>query len=271
MQHLNLNSQTAIPILGFGTWKLAGEQARIPVEEALKIGFRQIDTAEVYENHGVIGEVLKNCGIKREELFITSKVWRDDLKADDLKNACKRALMELKLHYLDLYLIHWPNKNIPMEETLEAMAELKYEGLIKAIGVSNFTINHLKEALKTGVEIANNQVECHPTFNQMELKKFCDENGIVLTAYSPIGQGQDLNLDIVRQLAAKYNAFGSQIILAWHRQRGIVALPRSAEKAHIWENWNSQEITLDDSDMELMNLIPQQKRMLNPPFAEFGD
>lgn len=271
MQKISLNKQVSIPILGFGTWQLPNEKARQPVEMALEAGFRHIDTAAVYDNHQVIGEVLKHSGLKREELFITSKVWREDLRQRSLIEAAQAALETLQTPYLDLYLIHWPNKEIPIAETLETMQNLKEKGLIKAIGVSNFTVHHLEKALEVGVEITNNQVELHPSFNQRNLKNWCQEHNIQVTAYSPIGQGKDLKLPTIVALAKKYGASESQVILAWMRQNNIIAIPRSSDLEHIKENFESQKLELKPEDQELMDQIPQQERMLNPPFAEFED
>ncbi|MCL4384126.1 aldo/keto reductase [Patescibacteria group bacterium] len=271
MKRIYLNEQASIPILGFGTWQLAGEAARKPLEVALSVGYRHFDTAAAYDNHEVLGEVLKRSGLKREELFVTSKIWRDDLKARDVVAACEEALEELQMPYIDLYLIHWPNREIPIGETLEAMGKLKEDGLIKAIGVSNFTIRHLEEAMKTGIEISNNQVELHPSFNQNELESYCDRHHISLTAYSPVGQGQDLKLPKVQTLAKKYSRSESEIILAWLRQKNIIAIPRSKDPDHILENFKSLDFDLETADLQLMEDIPQERRMINPSFAEFAE
>lgn len=269
MKTLNLNPQTKIPILGFGTWQLQGDKCQKAVEKALEVGYRHIDTAEVYENHQIIGKVLRKSKIPREKLFITSKVWRDDLGKRNVLKACQKALKELQTSYLDLYLIHWPNRNIPIAETLEALGNLKEKGLIKAIGVSNFTINHLKEALKVGVEITNNQVEFHPSLNQKKLKNFCEKRKIVITAYSPLAQGEDLKLPIIRKLALKYKKSPTQVILAWLIQKNIVAIPRSANPKHIEDNFKVLKGNLEERDIKLIDKIGGYLRTINPPFAEF--
>ena len=271
MKTLKLKDGGEIPILGFGTWQLKGEECRRAVATALEVGYRHIDTAEVYENHSEVGKAIRQSRIKREELFVTSKVWRDDLRREDLAAACQRALEELKLDYLDLYLVHWPNRRIPIGETLEAMEKLKDKGLIKAIGVSNFTIAHLEEAAETGIGVANNQVEFHPTWNQKFLKEYCDKRGIVVTAYSPLGQGRDTKLTIVRQLANKYQKGACQVILNWLRAKDIVAIPRSANPEHIKDNFESLDWDLEPEDVEKLNKVGEQRRMLRPHFAEFED
>lgn len=259
-----------IPLLGFGTWQLEGQKVINPLESALKIGFRHIDTAYIYGNQKEIGTVIKNSGIKREELFVTTKLWHDFMDKDQVSTAFENTLTDLQMDYVDLYLIHWPNKIVPMVDTLGEMAKLKDEGKIKAIGVSNFTIRHLEEAMASGIEITNNQVELHPTFNQQELRKFCEQNNISITAYSPIGQGKDLSEKIVVDLANKYQTTGSGIILAWLRQRNIIAVPRSSDERHISENWDSLKVEMSAEDLDLMETIPQKPRQVNPGFSEFN-
>lgn len=271
MKRIYLNDQTSIPVIGFGTWQLPNEEVRKPLETALSVGYRHIDTAAAYDNHEVIGEVLRQSRLRREELFITTKLWRDDLKAQEVTRACQEALEELKLPYIDLYLIHWPNREVPIGETLEALGKLKEAGLIKAIGVSNFTIRHLEEAMKVQIEITNNQVELHPSFNQNELETFCDRNHISLTAYSPIGQGKDLKIPMIQALARKYDRGESEIILAWLRQKNIIAIPRSKEPDHILENFKSLDFDLTTADLQLMEDIPQENRLISPTWNEFED
>ena len=198
---IKLNPKTNLPILGFGTWKLSGKTCQKAVEKALQIGFRHIDTAARYKNHKAISRAIQNSQIKRKDLFITSKVWRTNLKKENLKIDLLKTLDDLHLEYLDLYLIHWPSRIIPLKETLSAMRQLKEKKLIKAFGVSNFTIPLLKEALKTKIKISVNQIEIHPSFSQAKIVEFCQKNKIALIAYSPLGQGQDLNLPVVKKIA----------------------------------------------------------------------
>src|SRR5260221_2711941 len=194
MKEFKLSTKTSIPALGLGTWLLTGRDCIDGVEAALEIGYRHIDTADMYGNHYEVRKGIEQSGIKREEIFITSKVWRDNLHYNDLIETCKRNLEELNIAYLDLYLMHWPNRKIPLKETFDAFEFLKAEGLIKACGVSNCNIHHLSDIMKNGYTIVNNQVEFHPALNQKELKEFCDKNNIVITAYSPLGHGRDLAL-----------------------------------------------------------------------------
>lgn len=270
MKKLQLNQKASIPELGFGTWQAIGEDCVRAVETALEAGYRHIDTADRYGNHREVARGIKNSGLKREELFITTKKWMDNLSKDDVIEDVHRFHDELQTDYLDLVLIHWPNREFDIKETLEGFEHLKEEGIVRAVGVSNFTIHHLEDALATDYEIINNQVELHPTFNQNELKEFCDSKGITLTAYSPLGRGQDLNLKAISEVAKKHNATSAQVILAWILKRGIVAIPKSTTPERIKENFEAHKLELDSTDMEKINSIEQRPRLLSPEFEDFG-
>ena len=269
MQFLNLNENTRIPILGFGTWKLSGDICQKSVEKALEVGFRHIDTADKYGNHHEVGEAIKSSLLKREDLFITTKIWPTNLKRDSVITCGETFLKELQLEYLDLLLIHWPNHEIPISETLTAMNELRDKGIIKAIGVSNFTVNHLKEAKASGIQVSNNQIEFHPSLNQRELVEYCKQNQITVTAYSPNAQGQDLKIAEIQIMATKYGKTESQIILKWIITKGIAAIPRSDKDRHIEENFQIWDWELDDADMKIMDNLNSDNRLTNPDFAEF--
>jgi diketogulonate reductase-like aldo/keto reductase len=265
----------AIPVLGFGTSGLHGSECKNAVWFALETGYRHIDTALSYLNQREIGEVIRSYGIQREKLFITSKVPRTKLNADELIKACTQTLDELQTEYLDLFLIHWPNKEIQIAETLGAMKGLKQKGLIKAIGVSNFTINHLKDTLKVPetskdwVEIDNNQVEFHPSLNQKELREFCQKNNISITAYAPLAQGKDLRIQEVREISNKYDKPESQVILNWILSRGMVAIPRSAKPEHIRENFETLSWKLENKDLRVIDSLDKGNRLVSPSSAEF--
>ena len=268
-KQFKLNDGQSIPSLGFGTWQLEGDDCRKAVESALATGYRLIDTAAAYGNHEQVGEALKNSGIKRSEIFLTSKIWRTDLGGNDVRAACDKALAELKTDYLDLYLIHWPNKNIPIQVTMESLKELKSEGLVRAIGVSNFNQAHMNAVLKTGSEITVNQVEFHPSLYQKALLEYCRKNNIQLEAYSPIAQGEDLKPELVTKLAAKYGRSASQIVLNWIISKGVVAIPRSANPEHIRDNFGSLGFEMAPEDLALIDSCDRNNRQVNPEFAEF--
>lgn len=269
MKTIQLNKSVSIPVLGFGTWQLIGKDCVNGVRIALETGYRHIDTADKYGNHREVAQGIKQGGVPRNEIFLTTKIWRTDLAKDTVPISCDRFLQELQTDYIDLLLIHWPNKDIPIGETLEAMNKLKEAGKVKAMGVSNFTKHHLEDALKTDIEITNNQVEIHPSFRQEEMKAFCDEKEITVTAYSPLGRGQDIALPTIQTIAQKHNATPAQVILAWLLSRGIIAIPKSDKQEEIESNFKAPELVLSEEDIAAINSVPQGPRLVNPEFAEW--
>ncbi len=265
----NLTGGQMIPQIGFGTWQLQDKEALEATSYALEVGYRHIDTAHAYNNHKEISKAIRQSGLSRESLFITTKLWRTHLASKDVRPQISKALDELDLDYINLYLIHWPNHEIPIQETLEALALAKEEGLIRAIGVSNFTISHLKEALTYGIPLENNQVEFHPSLNQNALKEFCDSQKISLTAYSPIAQGRDLMLKEVIKISDKYLKPRSQVIINWLLKKNMIVIPRSSKPKHILENLQAVQWSIDEEDLELLDSINSDNRIVNPDFAEF--
>lgn len=258
-----------MPALGFGTWQLVGEDAFKSTLKALEIGYRHIDTADKYGNHKQVGRALEESGVDRKDIFLTTKVWYSELSALKLNKSLNRFLEELETGYLDLLLIHWPNKGEDIGETLGAMDKLKSKGVIKNIGVSNFTVNHIKDCLKTGVEVVNNQVELHPTFAQFQLDQFCKENGILLTAYSPLGRGADLELPSLVEIAKKHNKTVPQVILNWIVSRGIIAIPKGTSDAHIRENFEALDFVLSEEDLEDIESFDKNVRLVDNDWSEF--
>jgi len=269
MKTLTLKSGKKIPQLGFGTWKLTGQTAADAVKYALEIGYRHIDTADAYGNHFDVAKGIKESGIKREDFFLTSKVFYQNLTPKGIQETGERALKELGVEYLDLFLLHWPNRSVPIFDQLNAMRELKERGLIKAMGVSNYNVHHLKDALESGIEFDINQVEFHPTLNQKELKEFCDKHQIIVTAYSPIGRGEDLKLPAINLLAEKYRVTPSQIILAWLMAKGLVAIPKASGKEHILDNFKSLELELKPEDVGAVDALNINNRVVNPDHSDF--
>ena len=270
MKMIKLNETASLPVLGFGVWQLSPEDCQASVEQAFKVGYRHIDTADAYGNHQAVAAAIKNSGLSREEFFITTKVWRDKLDKDGVEKSIDRFLEELEIPYIDLLLIHWPNRDVPIEETLLAMDEAKKSGKIRAIGVSNFTKHHLEDALAVGVEITNNQIELHPTFQQKELRAYMKENEITVTSYSTNGRGGDLDLPLVQELAEKYGKSAYQIILNWATSQDIIVIPRSSKLERVKENFEIFDFELSVEDIERMNSIEQQPRLSEPAFADFG-
>jgi diketogulonate reductase-like aldo/keto reductase len=227
------------------------------VSYALSLGYSLIDTADAYGNHWEVAEGIKKAGIAREKVFITTKVWRTDLAHDVVLTNCDRFLDELDTSYIDLLLIHWPSRDIPVEATLRAMEELRRAGKVRAVGVSNFTPAHLDGALQSGVEIVNDQVELRPTYNQKALREYCREKNISITAYSSL-KGGDTELSVITALAKKYGKTPAQVILNWVVERGMVAIPKSSHPERIKENLGSLDFKVSEEELSAIDALPQE-------------
>lgn len=263
-----MQSNHSIPMLGLGTWQLTGRTCVEAVKAALKLGYNHIDTAEIYGNQKEISRAIN--GVERKELFITSKVWRDNLSYDDTIESAERTLKELGISYLDLLLIHWPNKSIPVKETLQAFKQLVEEDKTNSVGVSNFTIRHLREALDVSkIPISVNQVEFHPYLYQRELLDFCKKNKILLTAYSPLGQGKIFGNAIIAGIAKKNSRTPAQVCLNWALQKGTVVIPRSSSESHLKENLDTLGWKLPEEDIRKIDSLSISRRIVNPGFAVF--
>lgn len=265
---IGLRDGNSIPQLGLGTYRLKGDKCRKAVAAALEFGYNHIDTAEMYENESVVGEEIQEYD--RSELFITSKVWPTNLRYEEVIEACQRTLNRLDTSYVDLYLIHWPNEEIPFEETLEAMAEVHDRGWANSIGVSNFTAEQLERAIDVSdVPIVTNQVEFHPWLYQKELLEFCRENDIVITAYAPLARARFLDDETIQQLSKKYGKTPAQIILRWELQKGLVTIPGSSSRDHIEENLQVLDWELEEEDERKIDEIPVEERMVTFRYGDF--
>lgn len=245
--------------MGLGTWQLTGQECVEGVAYALDLGYKAIDTADAYGNHSRVAEGIKKSGKKREDFFLTTKVWNDKHRASDVHSSVERFLKELDMDYIDLLLIHFPVRDVPVEETLKAMQELKERGLIRAIGVSNFSPRHIDEALATGVEIVNNQIEVRPQFNQEELRAHCAAKHISVTAYSSL-RGGDTEVPLIVELAGKYAKTPAQIINNWVIARGMIAIPKSSHPERIKENFESKDFEMSAEDLAAIDSLPQTGR-----------
>lgn len=270
---ITLNNKKNIPILGLGTWRLSGEETAKVVKMALQIGYNHIDTAEMYGNEEEIGDALKD--FDRSKIFITSKVWYENLHYHDLISSCQTSLKKLGTNYLDLYLIHWPNPAIDMKESFQALQKLYEEKKVKAIGVSNFTIKNLKKALEIcqslSLPLSINQVEFHPFLFQESLLNFCRENNVYLTAYRPIAKGMVNDDPIIRKIAEKYQKTPAQITLKWLTQQDIITIPKASSEGHLRENINIFDFQLEKSDIDKLKKVNQNKRMVYKDIADFED
>ena len=218
---VKLANGVEMPRLGLGVWKAKdGEEVQNAVKAAIQTGYRLIDTAAVYKNEEGVGKAIKESGVSREDLFITTKVWNDDQGYESTLQAFEESRKKLGLEYIDLYLIHWPVKG-RYKETWKALEKLYEDGLVKAIGVSNFQVHHLKDLLSDAkVKPMVNQVEFHPYLTQKELLSYCNEENIQLEAWSPLMQGEVVRVDVIKELAEKYGKTPAQIVLRWDLQHG---------------------------------------------------
>lgn len=250
-----------MPWLGLGVYlSEAGEETENAVKEAIKAGYRSIDTAAFYKNEESVGKAMKESGVPREELFITTKVWNTDQGYDSTLAAFHESLKKLDLEYIDLYLIHWPVKE-KYKETWKALETLYKEGKARAIGVCNFQIHHLEDLLSEAEIVPMvNQVECHPRLTQKELLRYCQEHQIQLEAWSPLGRGRMLDEPILKELAEKYKKTVAQIILRWNLQCGIVTIPKSVKKHRILENADIFDFELSPEDMDVIDAMNRNHR-----------
>lgn len=269
---IKLNNDVEMPGVGLGVFQVENDATVEIVKNAIEAGYRSIDTAAIYGNEAGVGEGIKlalaSTGLKREDLFITSKVWNSGLSYAETVIAYEESLQNLGLDYLDLYLIHWPGKN-KYAESWRALEDLYKEGKIKAIGVCNFNISHLQDLLKTARVIpVINQVEFHPRLQQLALRSFCKEHNIQLEAWAPLMQGGLLEDQIIAKIAEKYGKSNSQVILRWDIQNGVVTIPKSVRKERMTQNADIFDFNLTDEELEVLNAMNLDKRV-GPDPEEF--
>ncbi len=263
-----LKSGYDMPILGLGTWPLNGEECTLAVSKALEMGYSHIDTADVYGNHIEVGKGLAN--FDRAGLFVTSKVGPEKLGHDALIATCERSLDELDLDYLDMYLLHWPNPDIPMEETFGALKQLHDGGKLRSIGVSNFIIERLAQAIEISeLPICTNQVEFHPLLYQEELLQFCKEKGVPVTAYCPLGRTEALHNEVIGSIAEQYEKTPAQVCLRWLVQKGIIVIPKTRSEERMKQNMEIFDWELSAEAEQCIDNIPEEKRVVRLSIAEF--
>jgi 2,5-diketo-D-gluconate reductase B len=253
-----------MPKLGLGTWPMKGAECQRAVESAIATGYRHVDTAEMYGNEAEVGAGLKASG-KRKEVHVTTKVWNSHLKPADLTRSFEASLTALGTDYVDLYLIHWPAAGMDLRAALETMTRFKEDGRARAIGVANFSVALMRQAVEEiGAPIACNQVEYHLLHGQSAVLAYARQNGIAVTAYSPLGKGKLSDLPALRDIAAKHGATVPQIALAWLlEQEGVAAIPKSSREAIQRENLAAVEITLDDADRKTIAALPKNQRLVD--------
>lgn len=257
-----LNNGYEIPYFGLGVYKAApGKETIEAVSYALEVGYRLIDTAAVYGNEKEVGIAVRQSGLPREEIFITTKLWNDDHGYDSALRAFDESLKRLQLDYVDLYLIHWPVPKL-RKESWKALEKIFKEGLARSIGVSNYMINHLEE-LKTYAEIipAVNQVEFSPFLFQKELLNYCRENNIELEAYSPLARMKKKDNSVVNEIAKKYGKTHAQVLIRWYLEHKLIVIPKSSNKKRIKENAEVFDFKLDNEDMNKLNSLNENFRV----------
>lgn len=257
---IKLNNGLKMPMLGFGTYGLSGEVCQKSVVEAISAGYRLIDTAKVYGNEVEVGKAIKQSGIDRKQLFVTSKLWVDDAGYENAKKGFEETLRKLQLDYLDLYLIHRPRGDV--KGSWKAMEELYKVGKIKAIGISNFDPAQLADLLSYAQIIpVINQIETHAYFQQANDYKVLKQHNVQMQAWAPFAEGRNglFTNEVLTQIAKKHGKTTAQVSLRWHYQRGIVAIPRSSQKEHITENLNIFDFKLDDVDMKAIEKLDLNK------------
>lgn len=268
MQHVELKTEE-VPKIGLGTWQLTGRECRDAVKNAVDIGYRHIDTAQVYGNEQQVGQGIQASKIERDDIWLTTKVWRDKFKGEDVISSVEKSLGRLETDYLDLLLIHWPSETVPFNETLDAMNRLVEEGKVRNIGVSNFTPEQVQEAQKVSKrELFTNQVEYHPFLDQSELLKKCRREDMMLTAYSPLARGDVLGSETLTAIAARYDKTPAQAALRWLiQQENVAAIPKASLHSHQADNLNIFDFELNQEEMQRISELASNERKVNPAFA----
>ncbi len=254
-----------IPLLGLGTWELRGRTCARVVEQALRLGYRHLDTAQLYENEREVGEGLHASGVRRNEVFVTTKIWPSHFAPRDLERSARDRLAQLRLSEVDLLLLHWPNPKIPLAETLGALAKVKTDGLARHIGVSNFTVALIEEALKaTDEPLVCDQVECHPFLDQSKLIAACRNHGMAVVAYSPIARGTARDNEVLKRIGARHKKTAAQVCLRFLVQQDIVVIPRTSKVERLSENAAIFDFTLSNEEMgEVARLGSRDGRLVD--------
>ncbi len=300
MKYVKLNTGANMPIIGLGTWKSKSGELYQAIRWALKLGYTHFDCASIYGNQEEIGQAFSDAfnedNLKREDVFITSKLWNDSHNPQDVLPALKQTLKDLKLDYLDLWLMHWPIaqkkgtatpqndedlislQELPLATTYQEMEKMQQDGLVKAIGVSNFGKKNLQNLIdKCNIIPAVNQIELHPYLQQTDLVEFCKQNMIVVTAYSPLGSGKHLdepNLledTTIKEIAQKLNVSTAQVALSWIFSQNIVAIPKSVHEKRLRENIASLNVVLDNDDIKKLSSLDKNYRYINADIFTYKD
>ncbi|RXG95673.1 aldo/keto reductase [Bradyrhizobium zhanjiangense] len=272
MEHLNTQG-ISMPKLGLGTFRMQGDICRAAVESALSIGYRHIDTAEMYANEDSIGSAIAVSRVPRGELHVTTKVWHENLAPEAIRRAFDASLNKLRLDHVDLYLVHWPSRAANWGAVFETLMKLKEEGRTRAIGVANFTTALLKTAVEDiKAPIACNQIEYHAMLDQSKVLAYLNAKSIPLVAYCPLAQGRFATDPVLSEIGVKHNATAAQVALKWLLdQNGVAAIPKASRRESQKANLDALKITLDDADRNKIAALPKDRRCVNPGFAPTWD
>jgi 2,5-diketo-D-gluconate reductase B len=258
-----------MPMLGLGTWQNEDpEQCADSVATALEMGYRHIDTAQIYGNEAAVGRGIEQADVDREDVFLATKVWTSELAHDDVLSSTEASLEKLGVDYVDLLYIHWPADAYDPEPTLSAFDQLVDEGKVNNVGVSNFEPEHVDEAVDTlDADVFANQFECHPLLPQDELRAHCADAGVNVVAYSPLARGKVFDVPEVQRVAEKHDVSEAAVSLAWLREKGVTTIPKATSEDHIRDNWASLAVDLDDEDVAAIDAIDEREREVDPDFA----
>jgi 2,5-diketo-D-gluconate reductase B len=272
MVHLQTQG-ISLPSLGLGTFRMQGDACRAAVESALALGYRHIDTAEMYGNEDAVGAAIATARVPRKDLHVTTKVWHENLAPDAIRKAFEASLKKLKLDHVDLYLVHWPSTNMNLPAIFETLLELKQQGRIRAIGVANFNIALLKTVVEEiKAPIACNQIEYHVMLDQTKVAKYLVAKSIPLVAYCPLAQGRAASNEALTAIGRKHGASAAQVALKWLLdQDGIAAIPKASRAESQQANLDALKLKLDDGDRKAIAALPKNQRFVNPGFAPAWD
>jgi 2,5-diketo-D-gluconate reductase B len=272
MEHLQTQG-ISLPRLGLGTFRMQGELCRAAVESALDLGYRHIDTAEMYGNEDAVGAAIAASGVARKDLHVTTKVWHENLASDAIRRAFDSSLKKLRLDYVDLYLVHWPSSNMNLPAIFETLLKLKHEGRTRAIGVANFNLALLKTVVEEiEAPIACNQIEYHVMLDQTKLAKYLAAKSIPLVAYAPLAQGRAASDETLISIGRRHGAGAAQVALKWLLdQDGVAAIPKASRAESQQANLDALKLKLDDEDRKAIAALPKDKRFVKPAFAPAWD
>jgi 2,5-diketo-D-gluconate reductase B len=258
-----------MPMLGLGTWQNDDhEQCALSVRTALEMGYRHVDTAMMYGNEAAVGDGIAAAEIDADDVFVATKVWYSDLAYDDVIESAAASREALGVETIDLLYVHWPAGSYDAEATLGALADLRDDGVVDRVGVSNFEPDLIEEAVEAcDAPVFANQVECHPLLPQEAVRAACDEHGVEVVAYAPLARGEVFDVPEIVEVAEKHDASPAQVSLAWLREKGITAIPKATGRDHIAENWASLGLALDPEDVDRIDAIDRERRLVDPSFA----